>query len=150
MRRARRMEIGIAFAINGVTVDLDNELLTDASGRPVGLRRQCFAVLRQLSRHADQLVTKEDLAAAIWPGIAVTDDSLVQCIHEIRCAIGDEGHTVLKTVRKRGYRLVFTPNGNSPPGSIVISPLVWYVDQDWPPSLLARSPAFWPQRSFGH
>jgi DNA-binding winged helix-turn-helix (wHTH) protein/rhodanese-related sulfurtransferase/tetratricopeptide (TPR) repeat protein len=113
------MEIGSAFAINGATVDLDNELLTDASGRPVGLRRQSFAVLRELSRRADQLVTKDELAAAIWPGIAVTDDSLVQCIHDIRCALGDEGHTVLKTVRKRGYRLVLTPNGKSPPGNRV-------------------------------
>ncbi|MGX5840435.1 rhodanese-like domain-containing protein [Mesorhizobium sp. ArgA1] len=114
---ARRMENSIAFAINGVTVDLDNELLTDASGTTVGLRRQCFAVLRHLSRNADKLVTKEELAAAIWPGIAVTDDSLVQCIHEIRYAIRDEGHTVLKTVRKRGYRLVLKPNENLPSDS---------------------------------
>ena len=41
----------------------------------------------------------------VWPGVAVTDDSLVQCIHEIRCALGDEKHAVLKTVPKRGYRL---------------------------------------------
>ncbi|RVC81784.1 tetratricopeptide repeat protein [Mesorhizobium sp. M4A.F.Ca.ET.022.05.2.1] len=113
------MEISIAFAINGVTVDLDNELLTDASGRTVGLRSQSFAVLRHLSLNADQLVTKEELAAAIWPGIAVTDDSLVQCIHEIRYAIRDEGHTVLKTVRKRGYRLVLMPHRNSPSDSSV-------------------------------
>jgi DNA-binding winged helix-turn-helix (wHTH) protein len=32
---------------------------------------------------------------AIWPATAVTDDSLVQCIHEIRRAIHDEGQTVL-------------------------------------------------------
>ena len=29
--------------------------------------------------------------AAVWPGTAVTDDSLVQCIHEIRRALGDDG-----------------------------------------------------------
>ena len=43
---------------------------------------------------------------AVWPGIAVTDDSLVQCIHEIRRAFQDDTHTLLKTKPKRGYRLV--------------------------------------------
>ena len=43
--------------------------------------------------------------AAVWPGIAVTDDSLVQCIGEVRRAIGDEAHAVVRTVPRRGYRL---------------------------------------------
>src|SRR6476659_7037261 len=43
---------------------------------------------------------------AVWPGVAVTDDSLVQCIHQIRRALGDDGHAILKTVPKRGYRFV--------------------------------------------
>ena len=59
------MEIRTSFAVNGVTVDLGNELLTDASGGPVPLRRQCFAVLRQLSAQPDRLVTKEQLSAAV-------------------------------------------------------------------------------------
>ena len=88
------MDIRTAFAINGVTVDLDNELLTDSAGRPVALRRQCFAVLRQLSSPAGHLVTKEELTAAVWPGIAVTDDSLVQCIGDIRRAGGAARDTV--------------------------------------------------------
>jgi DNA-binding winged helix-turn-helix (wHTH) protein/rhodanese-related sulfurtransferase/tetratricopeptide (TPR) repeat protein len=111
---ARGMDMRTVFAINGITVDLDNELLTDPSGGPIALRRQCFAVLRQLSSRAGQLVTKEELVADVWPGIAVTDDSLVQCIHEIRRALGDDGHTILKTVRRRGYRLALPPHRNAP------------------------------------
>src|SRR5262249_8958368 len=90
--------------------DLDKELLLDSSGKPIALRRQCFAVLCHLIGHAHQLVTKDELIAEVWPDFAVTDDSLVQCIHEIRRALGDDGHAVLKTVPKRGYRLVLPPD----------------------------------------
>jgi len=62
-------------------------------------------VLRYLFENADRLVTKDELMQAVWPGIAVTDDSLVQCIHAIRRALHDEDHVLLKTVPKRGYRL---------------------------------------------
>ena len=100
------------FAVNGVVIDLENELLIAASGTPIRLRRQSYAVLRYLHRQAGRLVTKEDLAQAVWPGIAVTDDSLVQCIHEIRVALGDEAHAIVKTVRGRGYRLVLPEDGS--------------------------------------
>ena len=96
--------------LNGVLIDLENELLTDASGRAVPLRRQSFAVLRYLHGQAGRLVTKEELANAVWPGIVVTDDSLVQCIHEVRIALADEAHAIVKTVRGRGYRFVL-PSG---------------------------------------
>lgn len=97
---------GNVLVINGVTVDLGNELLCDRSGNSIPLRTGSFAVLSYLAGQANRLVTKDDLMAALWPSVAVTDDSLVQCIHEIRCALNDEGHTVLVTVVKRGYRLV--------------------------------------------
>ena len=101
------MDIQSVFAVNGVAIDLANETLRDASGNPIVLRPQCFAVLRHLIENADRLVTKDALMAAVWPDTAVTDDSLVQCIHEIRRALSDDDHAILKTVPKRGYRLVF-------------------------------------------
>jgi rhodanese-related sulfurtransferase/Tfp pilus assembly protein PilF len=109
------------FAINGMVIDLENELLADASGRPVPLRRQSFAVLRHLRGRAGGLVTKGELAEAVWPGIAVTDDSLVQCVHEIRTALGDEGRAFLKTVRGRGYRLVLLPDAHEGLGTRAVA-----------------------------
>lgn len=94
------------FVVNGVTADFTAETLRDPTGAPVALRPQAFAVLRYLAENPDRLVTKDELMAAIWQGVAVTDDSLVQCIHDIRRALGDEAHTVLRTVQRRGYRLV--------------------------------------------
>ena len=42
---------------------------------------------------------------SVWTGTAVTDDSLVQCIHEIRRALKDDGHAILRTKSRRGYWL---------------------------------------------
>ena len=39
----------------------------------------------------------------IWPDVAVTDDSLVQCLVEIRRALGDD-QAWIHTARGRGYR----------------------------------------------
>lgn len=45
----------------------------------------------------------------------MTDDSLVQCVGEIRTAIGDVKHEILQTERRRGYRLIATTSPNNPP-----------------------------------
>ena len=97
---------GRRLAINGVIADFGSETLRDTSGQPVALRPQAFAVLRYLAEHAGRLVTKDELMQALWPGLAVTDDNLVQCIHEIRRAFRDNDRIVLKTAPRRGYRLV--------------------------------------------
>src|SRR5262245_2196701 len=67
------------------------------------LRPKAFDVLRYLAEHAGRLVSKEELIQAIWPGIFVTDDSLVQCVREIREALGDDPQRIIKTVHRRGY-----------------------------------------------
>ena len=69
--------------VNGVTVDLDSETLRAADGTERVLRPQSFATLRYLIESPNRLVTKDELMQAVWHGVAVTDDSLVQCIHEI-------------------------------------------------------------------
>jgi TolB-like protein/DNA-binding winged helix-turn-helix (wHTH) protein/rhodanese-related sulfurtransferase/Flp pilus assembly protein TadD len=106
------VEGGATLAINGVVADFGNESLRDADGNDIVLRPQVFAVLRYLSDRPNRLVSKDELMAAVWPGVAVTDDSLVQCIHEIRRAINDVQHSVLRTIPRRGYRLVL-PEGTS-------------------------------------
>jgi DNA-binding winged helix-turn-helix (wHTH) protein/rhodanese-related sulfurtransferase/tetratricopeptide (TPR) repeat protein len=98
------MDNRVVFAINEILIDLGDEVLRDGLGKTTPLRRQSFAVLRFLLEHADRLVTKEELMTAVWPDTAVTDDSLVQCVHEIRRALGDHRHEFITTVPRRGYR----------------------------------------------
>lgn len=92
--------------LKGYVIDLTREQLTNPEGRTVALRPQSFAVLRYLIENVGRIVTKDELLASIWPGLAVTDDSLVQCIGDIRRALGSEANAILKTVPRRGYTLV--------------------------------------------
>jgi adenylate cyclase len=84
-------------------LDLDRgSLLLD--GSEIALRPKTFAVLRYLSENYARLVSKDELFAAVWPNLAVTDDTLVQSIGELRRALGDDGPRLIRTVPRRGYR----------------------------------------------
>jgi TolB-like protein len=56
------------------------------------------------------LVCKDEIIAKVWGDVVVTEDSLTQCIADIRKAIADEGHHVLRTVPRRGYLLAASAN----------------------------------------
>src|SRR5262245_21206915 len=71
----------------------------------VDLRPKTFEVLRYLARNAGRLVPKQELAEAVWPNVYVSDDSLAQCIRELRDKLGDDEHRLIKTVHRRGYLL---------------------------------------------
>jgi DNA-binding winged helix-turn-helix (wHTH) protein/TolB-like protein len=84
------------------TLDLFRcELVRD--GRAVPLRPKAFDLLAFLTSRPGEVLTKDQLIATVWPGLVVTDDSLTQCVHELRCALGETG-SLLKTVPRRGYR----------------------------------------------
>lgn len=72
----------------------------------IKLRPRSFEVLLYLARNAGRLVTKDELLASVWPGLIVTDNSLVQCVTEIRQALQDNTHEVIRNVPRRGY--IFT------------------------------------------
>ena len=74
-------------------------------GRDVRLRAKTFDVILYLHQRHGQLVTKDDLFRAVWPDTFVSDDSLTKCIGEIRDALRDLDHQLLKTVARRGFIL---------------------------------------------
>jgi len=73
-------------------------------GTEIALRPKTFAVLRCLVENAGRLVSKDELFAAVWPDVAVTDDALVQSIGELRRGLGVDGPRLIKTIPRRGYR----------------------------------------------
>ncbi|MGE5713903.1 MAG: winged helix-turn-helix domain-containing tetratricopeptide repeat protein, partial [Betaproteobacteria bacterium] len=75
------------------------------SGSDVELRPLAFDALGFLVRHAGRVVTKDELLAAVWPGLVVTDDSIARCVSDIRRALGDVEQRIIKTVPRRGYTL---------------------------------------------
>jgi len=92
-------------------VDLAADDLRTADGAHVELRPRSFAVLRLLTENAGRLVAKDEIIAKVWDDVAVTEDSLTQCIADIRKAIGDEDRRVLRTVPRKGYLLVPSQRG---------------------------------------
>jgi DNA-binding winged helix-turn-helix (wHTH) protein len=90
------------YSFEDFTLDLDRGCLQRA-GQEVRLRPKSFEVLKYLVEHPGRLVSKNDLMHAVWSDAFVTDDSLVQCLIEVRRALGDESRRYIKTVPRRGY-----------------------------------------------
>ena len=89
---------------SNVAISLDRGCLL-RGGREIRLRAKTFQVLVYLHEHHGRLVAKEDLFRAVWPDTFVSDDSLTKCVREIRDALGDHDHQLLKTVARRGFIL---------------------------------------------
>ncbi|HXJ89181.1 MAG TPA: tetratricopeptide repeat protein [Candidatus Binatia bacterium] len=73
------------------------------SGQDIKLRPKVFDALLYLIENRGRLVPKEELIQTLWPEAFVTDDSLVQCMVELRRALDDRTQEILKTVPRRGY-----------------------------------------------
>jgi TolB-like protein/DNA-binding winged helix-turn-helix (wHTH) protein len=85
-------------------------------GMVLNLRPKSFDVLCVLANTPGELVTKDVIAQAAWPGVVMTDESLARCISDIRQALGDEGQALIKTVPRRGY--VLAPPAHAAPNDI--------------------------------
>jgi len=74
-------------------------------GSWVGLELKPLEVLLQLLLRAGEVVSKEELLDAVWPGLTVVDGSLATAISKLRKALGDQNSSVVVTVPRVGYRL---------------------------------------------
>ncbi len=92
------------FHFGGFTLDLRKGMLLRAD-EPVLLRPKAYALLAHLARNIGGVVSKSELMDVVWPGVTVTEDSLTQCIREIRKALGDERQDIVRTISRRGYML---------------------------------------------
>lgn len=77
-------------------------------GRVLPLRAKTSAVLLYLLQHHGRLVPKEELFAAIWPGLAVSEAVLAVCISELRQTLEDERRDarLVETAHGKGYRFI--------------------------------------------
>jgi DNA-binding SARP family transcriptional activator len=86
----------------GFVIDLARGCLRQ-NGADVKLRPKSFEVLRFLAENHGRLLNKEEIISAVWKDAFVTDNSLVQCLTEIRRALGSGSQSVIRTVPRRGY-----------------------------------------------
>jgi TolB-like protein/DNA-binding winged helix-turn-helix (wHTH) protein/Flp pilus assembly protein TadD len=104
MSQAARGDGGsrIEYRFGDFALDPDRATL-HRSGRIRRLRPQCYEVLRYLVEHHGTLVSKKDLIDTVWHGAEVSDDSVTQCLIEIRRALGDDSKSIIRTVPRRGF-----------------------------------------------
>src|SRR6185503_11083304 len=79
-----------------------------AAGRAAKLEPKAMGVLVYLADRPGEVVSREALLSAVWPGVVVSDDSLTQVVIKLRKALGDtaEKPAYIQTIPKGGYRLV--------------------------------------------
>ena len=99
--------------------EVDERLaLLTVDGHPAPLDRSSYDVLLTLLRHAGEVVGKDELLDAGWPGRVVSENSLAKAVGRLRQALGEDAHS-LKVVHGYGYRLVARVRYEAVPASHV-------------------------------
>ena len=134
------------FAFDEFIVDVGASKLLRGS-TVVSLPSRTFDVLVYLIRHRERSVRKDEIIAAIWDNVIVTDDSLIHAISVLRKTLGDETHQhrYIETIPRRGYRFVgkvqvLEPEQAAPPTApLTHSALVLPSQTELPPPATAEA-----------
>jgi DNA-binding winged helix-turn-helix (wHTH) protein/TolB-like protein/Tfp pilus assembly protein PilF len=96
----------IAFG-DFVLVRSQQQLLA-ADGRVIPMTPRLFAALSLFVDRAGDLLDKDTVLAAVWPGLVVEENSLSQVVSRLRRLLGDgpQGSRFIETVPRRGFRFV--------------------------------------------
>jgi DNA-binding winged helix-turn-helix (wHTH) protein/tetratricopeptide (TPR) repeat protein/TolB-like protein len=89
----------------GFELDPQRAELRGADGTPIKLRPKTFEMLRLFATSGGRVLSKQELMEAVWPNVHVGEDSLFQCIRELRTALGDDQRQLVKLASGGGYLL---------------------------------------------
>jgi hypothetical protein len=95
------------FRLGSRTLQPHRQLLAD--GQRVALGKRALDILSVLAEARGEVVTKDELLEAVWPGVTVEENALQVHIVALRKALGPEADR-LETIRGVGYCL----NPNNP------------------------------------
>ena len=83
------------------TLDDGRGVLLAPNGTETLLRPKTLELLRLFLRNPGRVVGRSEILDAVWPGLFVSDDSITQCVVELRRAMGEVGTALLRTVPGR-------------------------------------------------
>jgi DNA-binding winged helix-turn-helix (wHTH) protein/Tfp pilus assembly protein PilF len=110
-----------------VMLDTARQLVT-IGDETVHLSPRLFATLEALVRHCDRAVSREELRAAVWPGLHVEPNNVAQAIRGLRRALASSPAAGrLRTLPGRGY--------------LFAGPVTWLRD---PPDNVPHRPVVMP------
>jgi DNA-binding winged helix-turn-helix (wHTH) protein/tetratricopeptide (TPR) repeat protein len=135
----------------GFALDRDRAELRGPDGEAVRIRPKTFDMLSLLAANAGRVLSKQQLMDAVWPNVHVSEDSLFQCIRELRTALGDSERRLIKVVSGRGYvfeaEVLAEPAGGAPAEAARVEPVADAADVSRParsrwPFVLDKRAAF--------
>lgn len=99
--------------------DRDSGELTGPSG-VLRLEPKVMDLLFLLAAQPGQVLTRERIMEALWPGMVVGEDSLARTVSKLRQALGDDAKAprYIETISKRGYRLLAEVVPAAPDGMV--------------------------------
>lgn len=94
------------------------------AGAPVHLGPKAFRFLELVLERRPRVVSKDEIAAALWPDTFVTDGSLANVVAEVRAALGDTAAQprFVRTVHRVGYSFCGEV-AEAPPLALEVRPL---------------------------
>ncbi len=127
------------FQLGDITVEPSTLALTHKDGRPAQLRHKSRAVLACLLETPNRTVSKDHLLQTVWSGLSVSDESLVQCIADIRRIVGKDARQVVETVPREGYRVNVSAAPGARPRPALLIPVALVA------AALGTGWALWPR-----
>jgi DNA-binding winged helix-turn-helix (wHTH) protein/Tfp pilus assembly protein PilF/TolB-like protein len=94
---------GGLLRFKGFELDSARASLRGPDDNAIKIRPKTFDMLALLATNAGRVLSKQTLMETLWPNVHVGEDSLFQCIRELRVALGDQRRELVKTVAGRGY-----------------------------------------------
>jgi len=107
------------------------------AGECARLEPRAIELLVFLAQRPGEVVSRDELLAALWPGVIVGDNALTQVVTKLRKALGDTARepAYIEAISKRGYRLIARVERLKGP-SQSRAPI------EWPAAAAVRRPAW--------
>jgi TolB-like protein/Tfp pilus assembly protein PilF len=96
---------------------LDPRVGLISGAREIKLTPKALTLLSFLAERSGEVLSKDELFAAVWPEATVGDAALVTCIQELRSALKDDARQprYIETLHRRGYRFIGKPGRSAEP-----------------------------------
>ena len=94
------------YGFGGFVLEHSQQRVLHSDGTPVNLTPRLFSALVLFIESAGELLDKDSMMAALWPGLVVEENNLNQVVHGLRRALNDDGIRFIQTVPRRGFRFV--------------------------------------------
>lgn len=115
--------------MSAIIVDVGARLVR-RDGVDIHLAPKAFDLLLTLVRNQPNAVSHEQLHAALWPGVHVSETSLAALVTQLRKALGDtsDDGRVIRTLHRVGYAFIgdAVVAGHAPRAGVSVCRLIWH------------------------